>query len=396
MKRSETAGTAVLIERLTLTAFRSLGAYRSVAITLLLSGDRAPLQGRVERAARRLEARLRLLGRDHQEVARFKAALLALSGWLNDYETSAEGLAIFLDDGACRLFAIPANVKENVITATHFHIRPLLNWLLEPSDFLILDMSGPQVRLIRCCDRQIRELPLPDGVPASLSELAAFDASPYGEQRKFTRKTGRYSPAISCRLAAADEQRRAEFFCAALDRGLCSMLEELALPLLLAGPRRLTHLYRKQNTYPKLVIEGLHGKLDSRQPLEIVRRAGRMIASSYAMEAKRHLAEMEGYAPGDRWSDSVEEILKAAVEGRVWRLFLAADARVRGDFAAMTAGREPLSSGALDEDLLNAAAAETLAHGGEVFPMAANELPFQAPAAALFRYSPGVEREDQA
>ena len=38
------------------------------------------------------------------------------------------------------------------------------------------------------------------------------------------------------------------------------------------------------------------------------------------------------------------------------------------------------------EDLVNLAVAETLLHGGTVFPAASRELPAQSPMAAVFRY----------
>ena len=72
---------------------------------------------------------------------------------------------------------------------------------------------------------------------------------------------------------------------------------------------------------------------------------------------------------------------------RVWRLFIAEGAEVRGDF--LEAIGKPGKAPFLEEDLLNCAAAETLLHGGEVFLVEPELLPSQAAVAGLFRYSLG-------
>jgi hypothetical protein len=96
---------------------------------------------------------------------------------------------------------------------------------------------------------------------------------------------------------------------------------------------------------------------------------------------------MEEYAPGDRWSTSIDAILRGAANGRVWRLFLSENATCIGD-VFQTLGRS-CGTTSIQEDLLNAAAIETLIQGGEVFLVDPEILPPQAPAAALFRYSLG-------
>jgi hypothetical protein len=145
--------------------------------------------------------------------------------------------------------------------------------------------------------------------------------------------------------------------------------------------------YKKENTYPMTIPQAIPGNMDLLPEEVVIAKAQQMIHAQRMEEAARHLLAMEEYVPGDRWSTSVNAVLRAAIQGRVWRLFLAEGATVMADFleAIGKSGKAPF----LEEDLLNCAATETLLHGGEVFLVDPELLPSQAPVAALFRYSLG-------
>jgi hypothetical protein len=70
---------------------------------------------------------------------------------------------------------------------------------------------------------------------------------------------------------------------------------------------------------------------------------------------------------------------------------LRAGAAFAGRHAVVVGGNPALA--ALEEDLLNAAAVETLIHGGEVFVVEDSILPARSPAAAMFRYTLGGGQE---
>ena len=76
-----------------------------------------------------------------------------------------------------------------------------------------------------------------------------------------------------------------------------------------------------------------------------------------------------------------ERILKAAAKGRVRCLFVAQEARTPASPAQSDA--DGLYPG---EDLLNAAAVETLRTGGDVFTIPGDKLPGAVPIAAVLRY----------
>jgi hypothetical protein len=88
-----------------------------------------------------------------------------------------------------------------------------------------------------------------------------------------------------------------------------------------------------------------------------------------------------------RASADLEEIVRAAYDGRVLHLFVAQGAHPMGNFDDVT--REVHTHGEEqpgDEDLINAAAVETLRHAGDVFVVPPAKVPHGSPMAAVMRY----------
>ena len=77
-----------------------------------------------------------------------------------------------------------------------------------------------------------------------------------------------------------------------------------------------------------------------------------------------------------RTSKDVRAVLRAAAQGRVHRLCVRKDTQFIAD----------LESGSAKQDLVNAAAVETLHTGGEVFEVGQDRLGEAEPVAAILRY----------
>jgi hypothetical protein len=106
------------------------------------------------------------------------------------------------------------------------------------------------------------------------------------------------------------------------------------------------------------------------------------------MEARRLAAqECERLADRGQGCVTLQSVVPAACQGRVSVLFTALDTQVWGTHNEETGNvhlhesRDPL-----DEDLLDVAAERTLAHGGTVYAVPADEVPCGGAAAATLRY----------
>lgn len=386
--------SSVFFEPLTLSGLNGLGRAHPPAITVLLPGyapgaQAKPTNVRLKNAVDAIVHRLLNLGLADREIGMLTAPLLSLASGPAFREGHKNGVAFFLDEEGFQGNEVPGDVPETVVVGNHYYVKPLLHWLMEPREFMVLVLAQGKVSLLNCENDKLNEAPLPRGVPTTLDEISTMETPDHTRINRSGagRGKGAQNP-ISFGITSANEERRVQFFCTMVDRGLHMLLQDSSLPLVLAGVDRVVSVYRKENTYPHTISATLRGNIEFLPPEEVVRRARSLIAAERAQEATGYLVEMEEYAPGDRWSTSLYTILRAATQGRVWRLFLAEGASCEGSLKELpSAGELRREVLPIQEDLINVAAVETLCHGGEVFLAAADQLPHQASAAALFRYS---------
>jgi hypothetical protein len=102
-------------------------------------------------------------------------------------------------------------------------------------------------------------------------------------------------------------------------------------------------------------------------------------------EAERALGEFRETARRDHVTSGIREVLEAAREGRVHKLIVENNAEHEG----LLGPSFPVDSARLegDQDLINAAAVETIRGHGEVHMLNQGEIGGSSPIAAVLRYS---------
>jgi hypothetical protein len=154
-----------------------------------------------------------------------------------------------------------------------------------------------------------------------------------------------------------------------VDRGLTPVLA--GKPLLLAGVHEEVSAYRRAANYRPILEPEISGSIEYLALDELARRAAGAALAHYHKLGERVFAEYREMNNRHRTLGDVREVLRAATQGRVHQLCLRAHTALRD---------------ATGEDLLNAAAVETLRTGGEVFVLPETSMPATEPAAAILRY----------
>jgi hypothetical protein len=170
-----------------------------------------------------------------------------------------------------------------------------------------------------------------------------------------------------------------------IDRALHPLLREEKAPLVLAAVDYLQPLYRRASTYPQLLEVGVEGSPDRLSNRELHDRAWPLVKPLFEAARRRVAAQYRQLAGTERASADLETVVAAAYAGRVETLFVALGRPVWGVFdaaAGRTERHEEPSFG--DVDLLDFAAAHTLAHGRTVYAVEPNEVPGGADVAAIF------------
>ena len=112
-----------------------------------------------------------------------------------------------------------------------------------------------------------------------------------------------------------------------------------------------------------------------------------LAALEYGILESKGFLLLNGDAGTGKTVEGIEHVVPAAFDGRIDTMFVDESAHQWGCFATdsrFVEVHEELQQG--DEDLLDLAAVETLAHQGTVYAVGKEAMPTHAAAAALLRY----------
>ena len=321
------------------------------------------------------------------------APAVALLDDASCWEHQRSGLAIFCAERVFHRYRVPLSLDEQVVVAHVFHITPLLPLLSGDGRFYVLALSSNDVRLWAATRQRMSEVPLPEGTPRSQAEALQYDDRERESQfhTQAPRQGQRRSAVFFGHGGVSDEQKTDPLrYFQLVDKGLQQLLHGQHAPLVVAAVDYLHPIFRAACTYPHLVEEGLVGSPDRVQQDELHDQAWRLVEPGF--QAARHaaLAQYGGLVGTGRTSTDLAEVLRAAAGGRVEILLVPTGVQRWGTYdsaAGMIELRDRVQPG--DQDLLNLAAIQALAHGGEVYaiqPGEVPEVPDDVSLAAVLRY----------
>lgn len=305
------------------------------------------------------------------------------------WQYQADGLAAFISPGVFYHYRLPLKFDELLVVTDRFHIKPLLHLFTNEKHFYILALSQNEVRLFQSSPHGIREVELED-VPRSLGEALKYD-DPQKQLQFHTQTPGgkgeRAAMFHGHGVGKDDTKDNILRFFHQVDHGLQKIFREERAPLVLAGVDYLLPIYREANSYSHVIKEGVGGNPEGLKPEELQKEAWRLV-EPYFMKVQQEAAALyQQLAGSDRASNQIEEIIPAARDGRVDLLFVAVGVQRWGTFDPVTFSIHPHEEPEPgDEDLLDLAALHTLSNGGTVYAVKPEEVPGEAPVAAVFRY----------
>lgn len=341
----------------------------------------------LKNAIRTVQQRLEERHVDRKQIETLMAPLRA-----NDMEADPEqkGVVILRSPDVFHRFFIPQEISESVSVGDRFNLLPLLPVLSENRPFYILALSQKHIRLLRCTNTTSEEVSLPPSVPHDLDSFLQTDRPDHMLDNASSGGPGTGSMQRVMFGTVTDAERKDKrllHFYKAVDRGITDLLRTDTAPVVIAGVDYELPMYRSVSEFPRLVGEPVRGAPDGLKGGELHKRALDVVGAYWRKSVDDALAMYEQFGGSNRASISLTEIVKAAYDGRVFHLFIAQGARVMGRFDEMTReARTTGGDGPGDEDLVNAAAVETLRHGGNVFVLPANRIPQGSQTAAVMRY----------
>ncbi len=299
------------------------------------------------------------------------------------------GRIIFRSPGVFRLFELPVTPSpaQACTVGGCFWIRPILASLALPSTVYVLEATKKAAALLACSFTGVASVELPGGTPKTLDEALGFKAPDHDLiNRSAAGPSTGAMQGVQFGTGSGRETQHAHLhdFYRAIDRGVGELLRWNKAPLVLAGVDEDVNIYRAVNTYSNLLEQGIHGSPGAQMTTpQILRQAHDIALFEIERQAARELAASKERLAPARFSTNLDDILRAAVEGRVSDLYLDANVQRIGNFDGKIFG------GAFNwhgEDLLNIAAVETLLRGGAVHALPTHLMSGGSLAAAAFRF----------
>lgn len=307
------------------------------------------------------------------------------------WQHQSDGLAIFLTDQQCDYYRLPTHVGEFVSVGPRFHVRPLLRLVQVDGRFYVLAISQNSVRLLEGTRYGVEELQ-PERLPSDLRSALNIDEHIRTLQQHSTGGANVAGSMIFHGQGGADMdvQKKDEItqYFHRISGGLASLLHDDQAPLVFAGVDYLFPLFRKTCDYRGLVEQPVTGSPDELAAGQLHELAWQRVEPVLSRHIDTALAQYRDQIAGEKASDDVATIIRAAQQGAIDTLLLAEGERCWGAVDEQ-GGSIVITDETADsaEELLNYAAVRTLTSGGDVYSVEPESIPHGKPAAALLRYA---------
>lgn len=356
---------------------------------------------RLKNLLKQAEERLTQDGMSAREV---ETLLKPASDLLENYDFwqhQNNGLAMFLTSNLFRCYRLPLEFEELAVVGDRFHIKPLLPLFTGDGRFYLLALSQNQVRFFEGTRYSISPID-PEDVPESIAEALQYD-QPEAQLRFHSTATGGNrvaghgqgvgSPRGNAPtyhgqgVGTSEDKSEIHRFLQQVDSGLQPILNDQNAPLVLAGVDYLLPIYRSVSSYNNLLEQGITGNPELMSPEELHDQAWKIVEPHFQENQNQAINEYRELAGTGRATGQLQTILPATYDGQVDTLFVSLGMQQWGKFDPQQRQVEIYEENTPEsEDLLDLAAVKTLLQSGTVYAVEADQVPEDAPAAAIFRY----------
>jgi len=346
----------------------------------------AETKTRIKNAIRGIQRQLAERGTDPRTASDLIAPIEELAEDVAGSGTWAYALILFRSNGLFQYYLLHGQFQEAQMVQERFQVRPLFRMLAHATRFHLLALSQRHVRLLHCTQSRAEPAALDARGPQSLE---AWMNSRQPDHVLASRSAagpsvGKMKGVVSG--TSGDREREGEYlvhFFKEVDRGVIDYLRKQSGPLVLAGVDYELAIYRRINSYRPTLENVVSGSPDGIPDRTLHERAMKVVTSAFSEPLQNAITEIREHAGTPHSSTDPRTIVQAVFQGRVSDLLIAANAVFWGAWNPHT---QEVETHTRVEELLNAAALETVGSGGRAFVLNESDMPIKTAAAAFFRY----------
>lgn len=274
-------------------------------------------------------------------------------------------IGIFRNQNSFRVLNVPIDVKQTCQLATSFHVKPLLRWLQEDQEFLLLGFEKNDAHLYhgnKDSFKLVGSIQFPE-------ELKANDSlDDYGSLKK----------------TQLQKNKRTETFTWIND--WISELTKVSKPkLFLAGEQSLLESMNQNLKYRNTVRTPASNSFSKSNASEISSGIRKLLKIESQKTIENALLEFRFAEEGKRTRKNIFQISKAVVQGKVRKLIVSDELSIFGKIDKKSGGLaiHPFDLDHEDDDILDDLAQIVLSQGGEVVIASTDEIPKGRPILAI-------------
>lgn len=300
----------------------------------------------------------------------------------------SDGLAIFSSDDFFEKYTLPVHFEAFNYVANGFYLKPLLPIFTGDGKFYVLALELENVKLYEQTRHSITEVVVDELIPSRMEDRVGYDY----EQKSLQYKSGAdgQGRAMYHGHAEADRDRKNEIarYFRALDKELMTLLKDDTLPMIVASQDYLFSIYKEESSYKHLLDDPISCNLSETDTFLLHEMAWKKVAPTFDKERKEKITSFKQYEGTGRTSSEIEQVLPAALEGKIDTLFVENTEDILGIYypekRQVRVDEEPSPSSV---SLLNKAAIKTFLNGGKVYLLEKDEMPNPySKVNALYRY----------
>lgn len=304
------------------------------------------------------------------------------------WQHQSDGLAILLSAEDACLFQLPVSFSELTAVSDRFHIKPLINAYVRDEAFHLLTMSRDQVRLFRGSASGLQE-EYHEDMPTSMGDVVPGYQQRGRNRHSFqVRSDGSNTSVPHGHVEGKEDEDLRKFF-RRIRSAIGEHLRSTKIPVVFAGVDELFGMFREEFEGIDMTSGHVAGNTEQLSEDQLHARAWEIVEQKIKGRQHQVLERFQEAATTDYGSTDVEEIVTAAVRGRVDTLLLRRGVQNYGtcDENGMVARHNEQPS-AETADLYDIAAIRTLQADGHVVILDAEDSSLPADMAAIFRYVP--------